>query len=110
MSYPPGKRLITQTKKCRKSRSSTSLTDCAPISGRVRRRMIQTLGRLISHDSSHMTLTDKPAAGDDRAGGSRRPVVWLEVEDFLRYFDHFRSPTGLQRLPFEIYVEAEKLY
>ena len=38
------------------------------------------------------------------------PVVWFEVEDFLRYFDHFRNPTGLQRVPFEIYVEAQRLY
>jgi glycosyltransferase involved in cell wall biosynthesis len=40
----------------------------------------------------------------------REPVVWFEVEDFLRYFDHFRNPTGLQRVPFEIFVEAERLY
>jgi glycosyltransferase involved in cell wall biosynthesis len=37
-------------------------------------------------------------------------VIWFEVEDFLRYFDHFRNPTGLQRVPFEIYVEAVRLY
>ena len=36
--------------------------------------------------------------------------MWFEVEDFLRYFDHFRNPTGLQRVPFEILVEAERLY
>jgi glycosyltransferase involved in cell wall biosynthesis len=36
--------------------------------------------------------------------------VWFEVEDFLRYFDHFSNPTGLQRVPFEIFVEAERLY
>jgi glycosyltransferase involved in cell wall biosynthesis len=36
--------------------------------------------------------------------------VWFEVEDFLRYFDHFRNPTGLQRVPFEIFVEAERHY
>jgi glycosyltransferase involved in cell wall biosynthesis len=41
---------------------------------------------------------------------SRQPVIWFEVEDFLRYFDHFRTPTGLQRVPFEIFVEAERLY
>jgi glycosyltransferase involved in cell wall biosynthesis len=40
----------------------------------------------------------------------REPVVWFEVEDFLRYFDHFANPTGLQRVPFEIYVEAQRLY
>jgi glycosyltransferase involved in cell wall biosynthesis len=43
-------------------------------------------------------------------GADRQPVVWFEVEDFLRYFDHFRNPTGLQRVPFEIYLEAERLY
>src|ERR1700689_5250656 len=44
------------------------------------------------------------------AGSLRQPTVWFEVEDFLRYFDHFPNPTGLQRVPFEIFVEAEKLY
>ena len=41
---------------------------------------------------------------------NRAPVIWFEVEDFLRYFDHFRNPTGLQRVPFEIYLEADRLY
>ncbi len=51
------------------------------------------------------------AAVSAKAGDvDRRPVVWFEVEDFLRYFDHFRNPTGLQRVPFEIYLEAERLY
>jgi glycosyltransferase involved in cell wall biosynthesis len=40
----------------------------------------------------------------------RRPVVWFEVEDFLRYFDHFSNPTGSQRVPFEIVVEAWRHY
>ena len=39
----------------------------------------------------------------------RQPIVWLEVEDFLRYFDHFRNPTGVQRAAFEVYVEADRL-
>jgi glycosyltransferase involved in cell wall biosynthesis len=43
-------------------------------------------------------------------GADREPAVWFEVEDFLRYFDHFRNPTGLQRLPLEIYLEADRLY
>ena len=38
------------------------------------------------------------------------PVIWFEVEDFLRYFDHFRNPTGTQRLSFEIYSPADFLY
>jgi len=50
------------------------------------------------------------AKADRRAYQDRKPVIWFEVEDFLRYFDHFRSPTGLQRVPFEIYFEAERLY
>jgi len=54
--------------------------------------------------------TDKPNEGNGCAGKDRQPVVWFEVEDFLRYFDHFRNPTGLQRVPFEIFVEAERLY
>jgi glycosyltransferase involved in cell wall biosynthesis len=47
---------------------------------------------------------------DVPAASGRKPVVWFEVEDFLRYFDHFSNPTGLQRVPFEIFAEAEKLY
>jgi glycosyltransferase involved in cell wall biosynthesis len=50
------------------------------------------------------------AAGTSSARAGREPVIWFEVEDFLRYFDHFRNPTGLQRVPFEIYVEAVRLY
>lgn len=50
------------------------------------------------------------AAAAQSGERARQPVVWFEVEDFLRYFDHFRSPTGLQRVPFEIYLEAERLY
>jgi glycosyltransferase involved in cell wall biosynthesis len=40
----------------------------------------------------------------------RPPALWFEVEDFLRYFDHFPNPTGSQRVPFEIFVEAARLY
>jgi hypothetical protein len=54
--------------------------------------------------------TDQSAQRDGRAPADRPPVVWFEVEDFLRYFDHFRNPTGLQRVPFEMFVEAERLY
>src|SRR5262249_21523370 len=38
------------------------------------------------------------------------PVIWFEVEDFLRYFDHFPNPTGVQRLSFEMYRAAYTLY
>jgi glycosyltransferase involved in cell wall biosynthesis len=47
---------------------------------------------------------------DDSGRRDRRPVIWFEVEDFLRYFDHFPNPTGSQRVPFEIFVEAARLY
>ncbi len=57
-----------------------------------------------------MNRIDEPADRDDCARANGQPVVWFEVEDFLRYFDHFRNPTGLQRVPFEIFVEAERLY
>jgi glycosyltransferase involved in cell wall biosynthesis len=45
-----------------------------------------------------------------RVDGDPHPLVWFEVEDFLRYFDHFRNPTGSQRVPFEIFVEAQRLF
>jgi glycosyltransferase involved in cell wall biosynthesis len=54
--------------------------------------------------------TDKRAESDGRTRTDRGPVIWFEVEDFLRYFDHFRNPTGLQRVPFEIYLNAARLY
>jgi len=54
--------------------------------------------------------TSRSAKEDQYIGDDRPAVVWFEVEDFLRYFDHFRNPTGMQRLPFEIFVEAERLY
>ena len=41
---------------------------------------------------------------------SRQPIIWFEVEDFIRYFDHFRNPSGVQRVSFEIYRAAETLY
>jgi glycosyltransferase involved in cell wall biosynthesis len=41
---------------------------------------------------------------------TQQPVIWFEVEDFLRYFDHFRTPSGVQRVSFEIYRAAETLY
>src|SRR5262245_44193601 len=42
----------------------------------------------------------------DNAGQN---VIWFEVEDFLRYFDHFRNPSGVQRVQFEIYRAAQSL-
>jgi glycosyltransferase involved in cell wall biosynthesis len=57
------------------------------------------------------TTTTKESAEDSRhLHEHRQPTIWFEVEDFLRYFDHFRNPTGLQRVPFEIFVEAERIY
>jgi len=62
----------------------------------------------VQTENTRMTGTNEPAEHCLR--GNHAPVVWFEVEDFLRYFDHFRNPTGLQRVPFEIFVEAERLY
>jgi glycosyltransferase involved in cell wall biosynthesis len=53
---------------------------------------------------------NEPVRGHRSVGEDDRPVVWFEVEDFLRYFDHFRNPTGSQRVAFEIFVEAWRLY
>ena len=47
---------------------------------------------------------------DRRSPKTRAPVIWFEVEDFLRYFDHFRNPTGVQRVSFEIYRAADTLH
>ncbi|HEX4409716.1 MAG TPA: glycosyltransferase family 1 protein [Xanthobacteraceae bacterium] len=69
-------------------------------------RHIPTVGR--SRGAEIASLGDMPTVPS--VALSRQPVVWFEVEDFLRYFDHFRNPTGLQRVPFEIYLEAERLY
>ncbi len=57
-----------------------------------------------------MADINEPVGRDGCVGEDRRPVVWFEVEDFLRYFDHFRNPTGSQRAALEIFVEAERLY
>ena len=43
-------------------------------------------------------------------GGNLQPAIWFEAEDLLRYFDHFRNPSGTQRLSFEIYSAANLLY
>jgi glycosyltransferase involved in cell wall biosynthesis len=51
--------------------------------------------------------TNEQGGGPDQG---RRPVIWFEVEDFVRYFDHFRNPTGLQRVAIEVFVEAWRLY
>jgi glycosyltransferase involved in cell wall biosynthesis len=45
-----------------------------------------------------------------RPQGGRSPVVWFEVEDFLRFFDHFAHPAGLQRPVLEILSDAERRY
>src|SRR5262245_42753811 len=52
----------------------------------------------------------EPGKEDDFARKTRQPVIWFEVEDFLRYFDHFRNPSGVQRVSFEIYRAARTLY
>ena len=51
----------------------------------------------------------EPEQQDYCADGTGQSVIWFEVEDFLRYFDHFRNPSGVQRVQFEIYREAQTL-
>jgi glycosyltransferase involved in cell wall biosynthesis len=41
---------------------------------------------------------------------SRRPVIWFEIEDLLRHFDHMPNPTGITRCCLEILTELEKHY
>jgi glycosyltransferase involved in cell wall biosynthesis len=52
----------------------------------------------------------KEPGREDFAQKLRQPAIWFEVEDFLRYFDHFRNPSGVQRVSFEIYRAATTLY
>jgi glycosyltransferase involved in cell wall biosynthesis len=73
----------------------------------VLNRHIPLAGR---HWYARAAVTSGVAVSAKAGDADHRPVVWFEVEDFLRYFDHFRNPTGLQRVPFEIYLEAERLY
>src|SRR5258707_5179468 len=51
----------------------------------------------------------EPGNQDYFARKTPQPVIWFEVEDFLRYFDHFRNPSGVQRVQFEIYRAAQTL-
>lgn len=46
----------------------------------------------------------------DAAGIRPGPTIWFEVEDMLRYFDHSSTPTGIQRVCYEIFSEAERLF
>jgi glycosyltransferase involved in cell wall biosynthesis len=58
---------------------------------------------------SGISRVSQGGGADDSGRSDRRPVVWFEVEDFLRYFDHFPNPTGLQRVPYEIFAQAARL-
>ena len=66
-------------------------------------------------DSGRTTLSSlvigmtEPGNEDYFARKSSQPVIWFEVEDFLRYFDHFSNPSGVQRVSFEIYRVAKTL-
>ena len=56
------------------------------------------------------SLDTNEAEENSRVRSNPQPAIWFEVEDFLRYFDHFRNPTGTQRLSFEIYSPANSLH
>src|SRR6266404_6426927 len=59
--------------------------------------------------SPSVTRVEAFGKEDYFARKARGPVIWFEVEDFLRYLDHFRNPSGVQRVQFEIYREAKTL-
>src|SRR5215813_6843904 len=59
--------------------------------------------------SPSVTRMEASGKEDYFARKARGPVIWFEVEDFLRYLDHFRNPSGVQRVQFEIYHVAETL-
>ena len=61
-------------------------------------------------DSLSASLDTGGPAGESQKSPNLQPTIWFEAEDFLRYFDHFRNPTGTQRLSFEIYSAANLLY
>ena len=52
--------------------------------------------------SPSVTRMEASGKEDYFARKARAPVIWFEVEDFLRYLDHFRNPSGVQRVQFEI--------
>src|SRR5262249_43931465 len=55
------------------------------------------------------SVTRMEASGKEDYFARKAPVIWFEVEDFLRYLDHFRNPSGVQRVQFEIYRVAKTL-
>src|ERR1700747_981725 len=57
--------------------------------------------------SPSVTRVEESGKEDYFARTAREPVIWFEVEDFLRYLDHFRNPSGVQRVQFEIYRVAK---
>jgi glycosyltransferase involved in cell wall biosynthesis len=59
--------------------------------------------------SPSVTRMEASGKEDYFARKARAPVIWFEVEDFLRYLDHFSNPSGVQRVQFEIYRVARTL-
>jgi glycosyltransferase involved in cell wall biosynthesis len=59
--------------------------------------------------SPSVTRVEAFGKEDYFARKARGPVIWFEVEDFLRYLDHFRNPSGVQRVQFEIYRGTKTL-
>jgi glycosyltransferase involved in cell wall biosynthesis len=63
--------------------------------------------------SSLVATIERPVKGAVASGVDRpvgQPVVWFEIEDMLRHFDHFPNPTGIQRFCLEILSEIEAHY
>src|SRR5215813_8169586 len=64
------------------------------------------MGQALSPSATRMK---EPGKDEYSAGNTLKTVICFEVEDFLRYFDHFRNPSGVQRVSFEIYRVAKTL-
>src|SRR5215469_8161169 len=67
--------------------------------------MMDSARTALSPSVTRMEASEK----DYFARKTSAPVIWFEVEDFLRYLDHFRNPSGVQRVQFEIYRVAKTL-
>ena len=66
------------------------------------------MSKMKTNDIVEKLLTSG-SLSDDARMKERPAVIWFEVEDFLRYFDHYAAPTGIQRVSFEIFGAAHQL-
>src|SRR5262249_8139383 len=105
---PPKSRRPEKRNSCHQSSNDSGILRCCASSPRPRASepIAPMMGQALSPSVIRMK---EPGKEDYSAGNTRQPVIWFEVEDFLRYFDHFRNPSGVQRVSFEIYRVAKTL-